>query len=419
MSLLYILGRQSSIGLAELESLYGSQAITNLNGAALVDHTSPISFERLGGSVKCAEVLHTISGYEQKKLQYAITQSLLEVATQQAEGKFTFGLSFHNIDATIQKITAMGLSAKKELKQTGRSIRLTANKETSLSSAQVFHNQLTKTGNCELIIYKHDQKVIIARTTNVQDIDAYTLRDRGRPKRDARVGMLPPKLAQIIINLAKPVTTSVDFREGSVFPTERGDTNWTLEPSEPERRLSEVTILDPFCGTGVLLNEALLQGNSVYGTDLEQRMIDYSEQNIEWLRQKYPSITASSLLEQGDATSFTWQQPIDTIACETYLGRPFTTPPNQDLLQKNQNDCDIIHRKFLKNLALQTTTGFRACIAVPAWFVDNRVYHLKTLDYLEEIGYNRMSFVHASQKELIYHREGQFVGRELVVITRK
>ena len=398
MSLLYILGRQSSIGLAELESLYGPQAITNLNGAALVDHTSPISFEQLGGSVKCAEVLHTISGYEQKKLQHAITQSLLETAKQRAEGKFTFGLSFYNIDVTIQKITAMGLSAKKELKQTGRSIRLTANKETSLSSAQVFHNQLTRSGNCELIIYKHGQKVIIARTTNVQDIDAYTLRDRGRPKRDARVGMLPPKLAQIIINLAKQVT---------------------MEPSEPERRLSEVTILDPFCGTGVLLNEALLQGNSVYGTDLEQRMIDYSEQNIEWLRKKYPSITASSLLEQGDATSFTWQQPIDAIACETYLGRPFTTPPNQDLLQKNQNDCDIIHRKFLKNLALQTTTGFRACIAVPAWFVNNRVYHLKTLDYLEEIGYNRMSFVHASQKELIYHREGQFVGRELVVITRK
>ena len=41
---------------------------------------------------------------------------------------------------------------------------------------------------------------------------AMLIRDQNRPKRDARVGMLPPKLAQIMINLANPEAGSLDTR---------------------------------------------------------------------------------------------------------------------------------------------------------------------------------------------------------------
>ncbi len=36
----------------------------------------------------------------------------------------------------------------------------------------------------------------------MQDVDEYAARDQARPKRDAYVGMLPPKLAQTLINNA-------------------------------------------------------------------------------------------------------------------------------------------------------------------------------------------------------------------------
>lgn len=93
----------------------------------------------------------------------------------------------------------------------------------------MYHNHLTDERGAEiLLIAAADGSVIIARRPPCKDIDGYTVRDRGRPKRDARVGMLPPKLAQIIVNLA------ADQAE----PT----------PSH--------TILDPFRGTGVVLQEA-------------------------------------------------------------------------------------------------------------------------------------------------------------------
>jgi tRNA (guanine10-N2)-dimethyltransferase len=200
--------------------------------------------------------------------------------------------------------------------------------------------------------------------------------------------MLPPKLAQIIVNLSAP-------QEGSA-------------------------VLDPFCGTGVVLQEALLMGFEAYGTDLDERMIEYSHANLEWLEElpQYDLSDQTYLLETGDATNWQWQA-FDTIACETYLGRPFSTEPNPEKLKEVMQDVDTIHKKFLENVAQQTDSGFRMCIAVPAWHTKSGVKHLSILDRLTDLGYTRMSFVHSKNKDLVYHREDQIVGRELVVLIRK
>jgi len=63
--------------------------------------------------------------------------------------------------------------------------------------------------------------------------------------------------------------------------------------------------------------------------------------------------------------------------------------------------------------------GFRLCLAVPAWQTGRNFKHLPLLDQLTDMGYNRVSFVHAGGNDLIYHREGQIVGRELVTLIRK
>jgi tRNA (guanine10-N2)-dimethyltransferase len=239
------------------------------------------------------------------------------------------------------------------------------------------------------LFVRHGRQTYVAQTVAIQDIDAYAARDQKRPKRDARVGMLPPKLAQIIINLA---------------------TGFNL--ASPGR-----AILDPFCGTGVILQEALLMGYDAYGTDLEDRMIDFSEANLDWLGKQCDLTTRTYLLETGDATNFEWQN-FDTIACETYLGRPFSALPAPDVLSKVMQDVDTIHRRFLQNVYLQTKPGFRMCIAVPAWKTAYGFKHLKVLDSLEELGYTRTVFSHAEAKDLVYHRPEQIVARELVVLTR-
>jgi tRNA G10 N-methylase Trm11 len=215
--------------------------------------------------------------------------------------------------------------------------------------------------------------------------------------------MLPPKLAQIIINLSgNNITRREAETKGFAVAIGGGP---------------QATLLDPFCGTGVILQEALLAGFNAYGTDLEPRMVDYSLANLEWLASNQ-KITGSYKMEVGDATNATWQH-FDGIAGETYLGRPFSAQPDPAVLQEVMQDVNHIHKKFLQNVARQTQPGFRMCIAVPAWKTSSGFKHLKTLDILEELGYNRIEFVHARTEDLIYHREGQVVARELVVLTRK
>jgi tRNA (guanine10-N2)-dimethyltransferase len=180
------------------------------------------------------------------------------------------------------------------------------------------------------------------------------------------------------------------------------------------------TILDPFCGTGVVLQEALLMGYHVTGTDLEPRMVKYSEKNLEWLRDEYKLPELDSVLEVGDATNHTWSVQPDFVAAETYLGRPFTSMPSGEILNQTISECNLIIKKFLQNIHGQLQPGARLCLAVPAWQIGkNPLKHLPLVDQIGDLGYNQVSFERAGSTPLVYHRPDQIVARELLVITRK
>jgi tRNA G10 N-methylase Trm11 len=391
-----ILGRQPSLGLAELESLYGASNVSLLSPqvASLTVPSDEIAFCRLGGSTRLAKVIAQVPNRLWKDVEKQLAKSIVQIANTMPEGKIQLGISAYHIPVTSQKLTATGLTLKKIVRgKTGRSLRLTPNNELELNTAQVFHNHLTGQLGIEfLVCATPDGQTVIAQTLAVQDIDSYTLRDRGRPKRDARVGMLPPKLAQIITNLA-------------------------VADAAPS---TETVILDPFCGTGVLLQEAMLMGYSVTGTDLEPRMISYSRDNLAWFTTEFGIRNSKYELTAGDAMKFVWQGPVSFIATETYLGRPFTETPDHEILEKTVSEVSLILRKFLRNIHGQLTADTRLCLAVPAWQLSPDTFrHLPLVDQIDDLGYNRIRLEHVRDDQLIYYREGQIVARELLILRRK
>ena len=411
MQSLLILGRQPALGMAELETLYGSEKLTRAGDQAVIVDVDPclLAFDRLGGSVKFCKLLTTLETVHWRDIEEFLVKVAPGHSQTMPEGKMTIGLSAIGFDVSTKQLEATGLTLKKAIRKTGRSVRLVPNKASELNAAQVIHNKLTGTNGWELNLIKDGHRTIIAQTVKVQDIEAYTARDRERPKRDSKVGMLPPKLAQIIINLA--VGTIPEDKLESICETPADQ----LLPLP----LLDQTILDPFCGTGVILQEAQLMGYNVYGTDLEPRMIDYSEVNLKWLASNWRLADISSKLDTSDATEAKWSQPIDFVAAETYLGRPFTSSPSAEVLAQTISDCNLIIKKFLKNIAPQLEPGTRLCLAVPAWKNgQNQFKHLPLIDQIEDLGYNRMSFEHARDQDLIYFREDQYTARQLIVITR-
>lgn len=428
-----VLGRQPALGLAELESLYGANKVSAIgNGRAAVIDIDPclLAFDRLGGAMKFCKLLVEQPTTNWKNLE----KFLLDVSPAHSQtmpaGKMHLGLSQIGFDkeVSLKKLEATGLNIKKAIRNaTGRTVRLVPNKTAELNTAQVIHNRLTASNGWELVLIKDGDKTVIAQTVKVQDIDAYARRDRERPKRDSKVGMLPPKLAQIIINLAV-----------GQLPEDTLQNICDIPAGQPvPRKYFNKTVLDPFCGTGVVLQEALLMGYDTYGTDIDQRMVQYSIANVQdwFIKTLHPDWSVNSTIAKGDATSHTWLDSewdeatqdtswhpakIDFVACETYLGRPFTQKPSPEVLQQTVSECNLIIRKFLQNISSQLHAGVRLCLAVPAWqTAPNRFKHLPLLDSLEEIGYNRVSFEHVRSEQLLYYREDQIVARELLVLTRK
>ena len=178
-------------------------------------------------------------------------------------------------------------------------------------------------------------------------------------------------------------------------------------------------ILDPFCGTGVVLQEAALMGYSVYGTDLADKMVDFSKTNLAWLADTH-HVSVHSTLEQADAMDAKWQQPIDSVVGETYLGQPFSAPPSPTKLSEVRRNCDHIISSFLRNISGQLKSGTPLCIAIPAWKDINGTFtHLSLIDKLDELGFVEQTFKHVSPENLLYYREDQVVARELLVLVKK
>jgi tRNA G10 N-methylase Trm11 len=386
---LCVLGRQPALGRAELESLYGEKNVVPAGAMGAIVN-SEVDFSRLGGTVKAGELLTTLPSTNPQKA-FTWLQKNIASHIEKTDGKLKLGISLYGFDMHPQKVNANALSLKKALRATGQSVRVIPNKEPALSSAQSYQYNLHKTGGCELLILKVGADTVIARLTNVQDLNAYTVRDRERPKRDVFVGMLPPKLAQIIINLASSDKKSDDGGQ---------------------------TLLDPFCGTGVILQEASLMGKATYGTDNNEKMIDYSRKNLEWLS-ALRETSYVPRLEVADATDHTWHLPIDAVACEGYLGHPFNVEPSPAALKETMMTCNLIMKKFLRNIASQLQPGTRLCVAAPAWFIKDQQYHLPVIETLETLGYERVNFRTVRDEDLLYRRDDQVVGRELLVLIKK
>ncbi|MFZ1258709.1 MAG: hypothetical protein WAQ25_04540 [Candidatus Saccharimonas sp.] len=380
-----ILGRQPALGMAELEQLYGPTAVRWFSdSSALVDSAS-FDFERLGGSQKAGRVVAELSGEWRQvstKLVSAYTSAWLNHT-----GKITLGISAYGFRASARDVQKTGIILKTKLKQHGVSLRLLPNAEPALNTATSHHNKLGLSDNhVELLVVRAGNgNVIIAESVGAQNITALAMRDQGRPKRDAFVGMLPPKLARLMVNLA-PV---------------------------PSGRL-----LDPFCGTGVVLQEAALLGLDVYGSDLSAKMVDYTTENLAWLTQVIharPVIT----VELGDAMNHQWQPPIATVVCETYLGQPFSAPPSAAKLAQVRGNCQHIISSFLQNISSQLAPGTPLCLAVPAWRSTNgSIATLPLADTITALGFSRTILTHVRDEQLLYYRENQTVARQLLLLKK-
>jgi len=341
-----------------------------------LDKELPDKFiDRLGGCVKIGRLLG--------KQDHLWTAPELKEVLSPTPPKFKLGISGIDLPPDYAKQT--GFALKKLLREDEVKIKfvLAQGKGGQLNAAQIIFNKLNLAPNVELNIFSQEGVFYLAKTEQVQDIQAYERRDNGRPVRDAMVGMLPPRLAQMMLNLV-PYSTD------------------------------KPVVLDPFCGLGTVLQEGHLMGFEMIGSDSSERMIEASHKNMNWLAPADKFNTFQHDARKPFPTNL--NERIDAVVTEPFLGDPIsTTLPQREALARLKM-LSAIYADFFKNMQPMLKKDGYVMISLPALKVDRDgddfiLQSPAFIDAVENLGY---SLVQPGERgEWLYARPDALVGREL------
>ncbi len=362
------LGHQPHISQAEIISVLKRLSIpTTLvssdNTFFIVETENPLKVTQLmhilGGTIRIARRIES-QGSEQK--------TLLAHLEHTTDGKIQFSLSGSNAKP-------LALTLKKELKSRGRSVRYIEAKNT----ATVIHNNLIEKQG-DLIKVGHQWFV----TEAIQDIADFTKRDYERPRIDSKSGMLPPKLARMMVNLT----------EASL----------------------EAHILDPFCGSGTVLIEALSLGYThVSGSDTSEKAVEDSTANIGWFRKEHPKLAAQTAVHLASATALSKvfaPSSVDAIISEPYMGKPLRGHESMPVLEAQAQELKALFIKSFESMREVLTKDGVVIFIIPIFKHGREWIHTHAHLEIEKLGFEIVPFS-SEHHSLLYSRGDQFVGREI------
>lgn len=388
--LYFILGSQQELCKAELKAVLSDRFDPVWQSRSVVviesdgENANALQ-ERLSGVIKIG---HVIGELKQWDLESAA--ALIAAQAQDAAGKnkISFGLSVYDLGdpslthALEKEVDALGQEIKKHLKQSGRPVRYVKAREPRLSSAVIATNGLLASGG-EYVLLATLGKILIGQTETIQDFRAWEHRDFGRPARNAKAGMLPPKLARMMINLS------------GVNP-------------------EGMTLLDPFCGSGTVLMEAALMGfSSLIGSDISETAVLDTKRNIEWLTTEFQLEKPHLILHTTRAADLPSliHEPADAIVTEVFLGAPRSRPLTDDENNKIEHELMALYESSFAALKPLLKPRGKAVIAFPAFKkTDGSWYRLPLEKMLTKLGYQ-------VESQFLYHRNDQLVGRDIVVMS--
>ncbi|MDD2486775.1 MAG: DNA methyltransferase [Candidatus Gracilibacteria bacterium] len=392
---IFILGREFKLSIAEIYSLFPkAEYVDATQEFLIVDNISKDEitekFKRIGGIIKVIEVQDELDS-EKDFLKFSI--EYIEENKKNESGKYNFGLAKYG--EIKSDLFTSGIQIKKELvKSKIGSIRFVNKENRNINSAVYKNEKLGGENGTELNIVMIGLNILAGNTIIFQDVDEYSKRDLGK-SRDMQVGMLPVKLAQMMINISG----------------------------------SNTGIYDPFCGLGTVLIEAANAGyRKIYGSDIRQDLVDISEKNLESFIRFGDSSIDYSIFEMDVMDIGKTNKKLDglNIVTEGYLGDIMTkghvTLERIDIQCKN---LAILYEGFFSGLRKTDFSG-NIVISFPFWEFKGKFYYFtEVYGIMERYGFKpqkllpeNIEFKTTKSGSILYKREDQQVGREIFKLKR-
>jgi tRNA G10 N-methylase Trm11 len=353
---LFVLGRNPELSRAEVISYLEAREIkfkiiSERDNLLLIESEidERKAINSLGGTIAIGRVF--VSGDEQDILSYLEKNPIYFGE----ENKFQYSISnFSEIDIE----DAVKENFKKErLKAVFKKI------EIAPDSMKNLHNYFIIDDNFGVI-------------EEIYDTEEAEKRDMEKPVRRSRLA-ISPRLARILINLS-------GVKEGE-------------------------TLLDPFCGIGVILQEAVLQGINCIGVDIDRKAIEGAKRNLNWLKEKYKTRADYKLVNKDSGRVIL--RGIHGIACEPNLGMLLKRSPNPaqalEIMRKFESTISFV----FTNLKYSLVQGGKIAFTSPLIRAGNNRIGCSINRIIEKAGLRLIS----KFKE---EREGKIVSREVFVLER-
>jgi len=421
MNYFFVLGNNPTLSIAEISALQSGGYALAADNVLILTTEQKINcvqtINRLGGTIKIGLISAKLDNANFTKIYSNILPLFNKI---NSSGKFNFGISDYNIKKLNKQ--KLGLELKKYLKNKGISSRWVTSREPTLSSVVVEQNKLINKG-LELVLVGRGQKILIGQTLAVQPFKQLSFRDYGRPSRDDLSGMLPPKLAQIMINLAIPplLAPSIAGTKGPACHCEAraGRVGGILGSN------NSITILDPFCGSGTILTEAMLMGyKNLIGSDISPKAINDTKTNIAWINNNFQlKITNYELFNKDtkQLSRFIKPNSIDAIITEPYLG------PQRGKVKINEvvRELNNLYSQSLAEFAKVLKPNGQVVMVWPVFHITPNAQHLmpningfKIINPIPKNLQQDKRIKLTSRNTIIYGRNQQKVWREIVVLKK-
>ncbi len=340
--------------------------------------------ERLGGTIKIGKILDKIEKLQEFEAKFF---KLIKFGS----GKVHFGFSLYLLDKDLhlkkylKQVRPLAMDIKRKLREEKHlNSRWVSSKEPELSSVIVKKNQLLKYGS-EICFFIKDNEILIGQTLAVQPFEEFGQRDFGRPGRDSFSGMLPPKLAKIMINLAK---------------------------IKPDKK-----ILDPFCGSGTILQEALVLGyHDLLGTDNSLKAIEDTKKNLNWLTQKFSISNFQLAIKNVDVNNLSGKiklNSINAIVTEPYLGPPLKGNEAISKIETTAKELEDLYLEAFNQFYRVLQKKGKIVIIFPIFKLKHYQRKLNIIKQIEELGFKQLN-----KDILIYSRPNQFVWRQIFIFEK-
>jgi len=412
----FILGQNPALSLAEIQSRLSLKNIDYRVKAVepvfLVIETAAVIrpqawIKQLGGTIKIGR----LGPDKSLNLKACLKIVLNPKPFFDIKKKLYFGFSFYGTDKKkrqefSRQIKKLAIDLKKILKKENIKSRWVVSHEPVLSSVVVKKNRLLEQG-AEIVVLS-GEKNYLGWTAAVQPFEELSFRDYQKPRRDILEGILPPKLAQIMINLA-------EVKDG--------------------------LILDPFCGTGTIISEAILMGyDDLICSDLKKSAVSNARENINWLLEKenLPQLKGQIQYLVSDVKKLNQsfqskagrplaerKEKIEAIISEPYLGPLLKGGEGIKKIQSIAGELSDLYLEAFKIFKKILNKSGRVVIIFPVFQADYQNLFLPVLDKIKELGFkqkpllskefSKLDFIRTTERgTLVYSRPNQRVQREII-----